>query len=183
MHKLPQLIAICGAKRAGKDTIASIISDKYGYNHIKIAQKLKTVCKILFNFTDEQLESDCKENIDAYWNISPRQAMQWIGTDVMQYQVQHLLPNIDRKFWIQSVVNQIDINPEVRYIISDLRFKHEVEELKKRNAFIIKVERPSMTNIDNHISEREYLDIQHDLLIKNEDINQLINQIESFFGH
>lgn len=183
MHKLPRLIAICGAKRAGKDTIANIISNKYGYDHIKIAQKLKNVCKILFNFTDEQLESDSKEIIDSYWNISPRQAMQWIGTDVMQYQVQHLLPNIDRKFWIQSIVNQLDVNPEVRYIISDLRFKHEVEELKKRDAFIIKVERPTIINTDNHISEREYVDIPHDLLIKNEGFDGLLNQIESFFDH
>lgn len=183
MQKLPQLIAVCGAKRAGKDTIASIMSNQYGYNHIKIAQKLKSVCKILFNFTDEQMESDCKDTIDAYWNISPRQAMQWLGTDVMQYQIQHLLPNIDRKFWIQSVINQIDMNPTIRYVISDLRFKHEVDELKKRNVFIIKVDRPTMTNNDTHISEKEYIDIQHDLLVKNEDMSNLINQIESFFGH
>lgn len=185
MQRLPQVIAICGAKRSGKDTIASIISEKYGYEHIKIAHKLKQVCKILFNFTDEQLECDCKEDVDPHWNISPRQAMQFIGTDVMQYEIQRILPNIDRRFWIQSISRDIDMNKNTKYVISDLRFHHEVDELRKRNAMIIKIERPTRSSIDSHISETEYLNISPDILVKNngEGLGELISQIESFFGH
>jgi hypothetical protein len=185
MHQLPQIIALCGAKRAGKDTLANMISCKYGYQHIKISHKLKQVCKILFNFTDEQLECDSKENVDKYWKISPRQAMQFIGTDIMQFQIQKIMPHVDRGFWIKTVLNEIDANPTSRYVISDLRFHHEVDELKKRNAIIIKIERPSMENNDMHISEREYINIVPDIVVKNlgDGTNDLLSQIESFFGH
>lgn len=184
MH-LPKIIAVCGAKRAGKDTIANILCDKYGYKHIKIAQKLKDICKILFSFTDDQLETDIKEDIDRRWNISPRQAMQFIGTEVMQYQIQHLLPGVDRNFWMHSIIKEIDANPELRYVISDLRFLHEAKMLREKDAVIIKVcrDRAGDTHIDNHVSELEYIKINHDLLIKNNGtVDNVVSQIESFFG-
>lgn len=185
--QLPRIIAICGAKRSGKDTIANILSEYYGYKHIKIAQKLKDICKILFSFTDDQLETDIKENIDHRWNITPRQAMQFIGTEIMQYQIQHLLPNVDRNFWMHSVIKEIDANPNTKYVISDMRFLHEAQMLKDKDptTLFIKINRNMKKNeTDPHVSELEFNAIKEDLLIKNDNtIDILVNQIESFFGH
>ncbi len=45
----PQIIAICGYKRSGKDTIAQYLVKKYNYKHHKITHKLKECIKLLFD--------------------------------------------------------------------------------------------------------------------------------------
>lgn len=184
---VPQIIAICGYKRSGKDTIANYLC-KYGYKNIKIADQLKTVIKQLFNFTDDQLELDEKENIDKRWKISPRQAMQFFGTEIMQYEIQKLLPDIGRTFWIRSFIEKYlvntDANNNEKYVISDMRFLHEYEELKKYNIFVIMVNRNTIDTInminEHHSSEKEYLQIPADIILNNNStIKDLLIKIDN----
>ena len=191
-----KIIAICGLKRSGKDTLANIISEHYNYEHVKISKKLKETCKILFNFTDDQMEKDIKEEIDPRWGVSPRKCMQYFGTELMQYQIQNLL-SIGKKFWINSLLNEIDLNDvnDKKYVISDLRFLHEYEEIKKRNGIVICVDRVKTdqgnqgnqgnqgveATEDLHISEQEYKKFDYDLIIKNDTVDSMITQIQSFF--
>lgn len=182
-----KIIGICGLKRSGKDTLANIISEKYNYEHVKISKKLKETCKILFDFTDDQMEKDIKEDIDPRWGVSPRKCMQYFGTELMQYQIQNLL-NIGKKFWINSLLNEIDRENNKKYVISDLRFLHEYEEIKKRNGIIICVDRMQNRSSDHavavedaHISEQEYKKFDYDLIIKNDTIDSMVTQIQSFF--
>jgi dephospho-CoA kinase len=167
---LPRIIAICGYKRSGKDTISEYISHHHGHKHIKIAGKLKDVVKILFNFTDKQIEADEKELTDERWGITPRKAMQFIGTEMFQYKLQDLLPNIQRNFWIQSLISEHIIGNNNTIVISDMRFMHEYIELKKHNVFIIKINRKFQieSEVDIHPSETEFLDIPADLKLEND---------------
>jgi len=139
-----QVIAICGYKRSGKDTIANYLCDKYGFQHCKISKGLKEMCKCLFGFNDSQMESDLKEVVDKKWGITPRKAMQYVGTDMMQYQIQNILPDIGRNFWIYKCIKHIEDNhkDDLRIVISDMRFIHEYDLLKKTygdNFKVIKV--------------------------------------------
>lgn len=179
-----RLIAICGFKHNGKDVIADYICDKYGYKNLKISQTLKSAVKILFSFTDEQIESNEKDIIDENWNITPRKVLQFIGTEVMQYKIQELFPDIKRNFWIKTFISKnLNKNDNPNIIISDLRFLHEYEELKKYNVFIIRVERDSIKNNDTHTSEFEHLNIPTDIVIKNNGtINDLYKEIDKHFS-
>jgi hypothetical protein len=177
----PRIIAICGSKRHGKDTIAKFLSSNYDYEHVKISQKIKDICKILFGFTHDQMETDNKENIDPKWGITPRKAMQFIGTEVGQFKIQELLPMIDRKFWIDSLINELE--PNKKYVISDLRFMHEFDEIKKLDGIVIRVERPNLIlPEDLHISELEYIDIPTNIIIKNDNIENLHLQLYNFMA-
>lgn len=172
---LPRIIAVCGLKRAGKDTVARILNETFGYEHLQISKPLKDACKLLFGFSNEQLETDEKEYVDPRWNVSPRRVMQFIGTEVFQYAIHRDLPDIcisPKEFWIRSVIDIIDHNPNKRYVISDLRFLHEEKLLKQRDVYIIKIIRTSynesnMDNVDDHISEKEYHNILPDMIITN----------------
>lgn len=168
---LPRIIAICGRRRSGKDTIANYICSKYPqYSNTKISCQLKGVIKMMFGFTDDQLENDAKDIVDNRWGITPRHAMQYIGTEVMQFGIQNLLPNTGRKFWIKSYVENVLSNPSMSHVVvSDMRFVHEYEELMKHNAFVIRVERNESKPCkeDEHISELEYLQIPADLILEN----------------
>jgi hypothetical protein len=68
-------------------------------------------------------------------------------------------------------------------VVSDVRFLHEVEELKKNNAFIIKIQRYANTyddKADEHISEKEVDAIEPDATIVNDGtIDDLYIQIDN----
>lgn len=178
------IIAICGPKRSGKDTIADHLISKYNYEKIKIADPLKSVTKELFGFTEDQIgETDAKDIIDERWGITPRKALQFFGTEVMQYKIQELLPDIGRKFWINRLIAGLPME-DSNYVISDLRFLHEYEELYKKtkdNLCIIKVFRPGKTDEkDTHVSELEYKAIKEDILLINDgNIGDLLVKLDN----
>ncbi len=183
---LPLVIAICGKRRCGKDTIANYLKIKYDFEHVKISAKLKFVIKTLFNFTDDQMENDSKELIDDKWKVSPRQVMQFIGTDIMQFEIQKLLPNINRTFWIKSLIEDLKYTSK-NIVISDLRFIHEYEELKKisHKIYIIKVERNcehDTLSTDAHSSEIEMTNIPCDFIVQNVKINDLYFNLDKIIS-
>lgn len=172
------IIGICGKRRSGKDVVASHLVSKYSFVNCKIAEKLKKMCQLLFNFTDEDLELT-KDEINSQWQISPRQAMQFVGTEVMQFEIQNLLPGIKRNFWIKTMLDS-NFGSHERIVISDLRFLHEVEAIKQCIAdnnsntklTIIRLNRcrthvHAASHTDDHVSEQECDLIEADHIIDN----------------
>ncbi len=177
----PSIIAICGLKRSGKDTIADVLCECYGYEKAKIATPLKDALKILFKLSDAQVEGNEKDIIDPRWGVEPRRLMQFIGTEVMQYQLQELLPDVGRTFWIKRLIEEhITQNKGTnkKIVIPDLRFKHEYDLLSKYNAVFWRVERFYNDNIhETHSSELEYLDIPVEHIFKNEGSKAQLEQL------
>lgn len=187
-----QVIAICGQKRSGKDTIASYITYTYEFRHVKIAEPLKDLCKVLFGFTASQMEDDTKDVIDERHGITPRSAMQFVGTEMMQYKIQELLPNVGRNFWINRLLQDSNSNSNSssnKIVISDMRFMHEYKAIKDMygdNAMVIKVTRDAnASNVeDNHASEKEWEQIPEDILIRNDTtVYELHNKIITALTH
>jgi hypothetical protein len=179
---IPKVIAICGLKRSGKDTIADYLCNKYDCKKVKIATPLKDALKVLFNFTDEQLEGSDKDKIDASWGIEPRRLMQFFGTEVMQYQLQDIMPKIGRNFWIKRLVDEHIINNNDTHkkiiVIPDLRFVHEYEILKQYNTVFWRIDRTFQTDtsLTQHISEQEYMNIPVGHIYKNNNSKELLYQ-------
>ena len=188
---LPKIIAVCGYKRSGKDTIAKYLNKKYNYKHLKITYKLKECLKLLFDLRDHELETDKKEKINKKWNVTPRKLMQFIGTEIFQYKIQEILPDIDKKFWIRtfltdSLVNNLRNKKDFHIVISDIRFIHEYEELKKLNIpiSVIKVTNDNImidSNEELHISEREFIKIPYDKeILKNSTFDDMYKKIDEY---
>jgi len=189
---MSNIIAICGAKRSGKDVLAKHIVATRGFKKLSFAEPLKKVVKELFNFNDIQVGIDEenavgneKEIIDERWGISPRKALQFFGTEIMQHAIDKLIPDTNKGFLADILLSRIPCDScDSRescdsYVISDLRFLHEYNKLKSspkvRSLIIVKINRPSIniTNIteskcDTHISEKEYIDIPYDVEIMND---------------
>lgn len=189
MMQFPRIIAVCGLKRSGKDTIADYLCANYGYTKIKIANPLKQGLKVMFGFSDEQLESDAKDELDPRWEVQPRKIMQFIGTEVMQYQLQQIIPGIGRKVWIKSLIEEYINNSRYQnelFVIPDLRFLHEYEELSKHNTVFWRVDRVAELDklhhaCDVHISEKEYLQIPVSHIFQNDTKQDLFRQIDERF--
>lgn len=142
MHR-PRIIALCGLKRSGKDTVADYICNQYGYEKQRLAQPLKDALKTLFMFTEDQLESDAKDIDDPFWKTSPRRVMQFVGTEMMQYSMQAILPHVGRRFWVERFFR--DYNPASYIVVPDVRFLHESNSIRSKcaDALVIRVVRPN----------------------------------------
>lgn len=212
-HKMPLIIAICGAKRSGKDVLAEHLVSKYNYERVSFAEPLKQAVKNLFNFDDDQVGigkdtgTDKKDIVDERWGITPRTALQFFGTEIMQEKIQEILPNVKRSFFANTLVNYIaakrDIDADKRFVISDLRFLHEYEALfgipriRKSDIVVIRAVRPEPAKAAEateavevakvteaveaakaHISELEYIKIPYDIILINN--SSIQNYIEKF---
>lgn len=133
-------------------------------------------CKVYANgidpqFIPEYLPDSKFSKLAKEWNpelskeyyLSIRQVMQLFGTEIMR--------NIlDDKIWINCVLNRSNKN---NLIISDLRFITEYEEIKKRNGFIIYIDRGLTPGTHKSESEMQILLNQNkfDLIINNKNIS------------
>ena len=151
-------IAICGLKRSGKDTVADLIASATGMAHVKVSAPLKRLVKDMFDLTPSQVEDDCKDDVDARWGLSPREIMQFVGTDMFQYKLQELMPSMGRRFWITKAIHDWG---DQSVVVSDVRFNHELQELRRHfdQVHVIRVQRRCVqqhTDTDSHVSEQEY---------------------------
>lgn len=181
--RLPKMILVCGNRGSGKDYLAEYLEKTHGYIHIKISRKLKEICKLLFAFSEDQIETDSKEMVDLRWGVSPRRCMRFIGTEFFQDGINNLLIGIGKTFWINSLLDEIDYTTsDKRYVISDLRFLHEYEEIMRRccnagaDMCIIRIYRLNSVilpdnDVDNHISEQEYKKIPADVVLINDGVS------------
>lgn len=178
------VIAVCGARRSGKDTVCDRLCSKHGFIKASFATPIKAMVREAFGFTDDQLENHTKDEVDARYGITPRRALQFLGTEVMQYQLQQLLPQMGRGFWSQRLVDryikQCSTSGCNKVVISDMRFLHEYEAVReavREHCGILKVWHVERTNnplmhrdttIDSHASETEWQDIPKSLHLSND---------------
>ena len=153
------IIAVIGKKRSGKDTFADYLVNNYGFKKYGFGNPVKEICKLMFDFSQEQIDTDLKEEKDIRWNITPRETFQIIGTEFGRNFINQKLPNLNcynEQFWIRKFelwyYKQIKLNPNIKIVISDVRFLNEFECLKKLNAVFVKISRNTGL-LDNHISE------------------------------
>lgn len=179
------LIGILGCSKHGKDTIADYLCDQYGFEKITLSEPLKEVCRILFGFTNEQLYGDKKDIIDPKYEVSPRLIFQYLGTDILRRDINKIVPNLKDNIWIDIVsskyLSKKQNNPNVKIVISDIRFENEVKRIHELNGIIIKVIRPSLKNNDEHESEKNILNIKGDYEIINDgtilDLHEKISNV------
>jgi hypothetical protein len=181
------LIGLLGKKRSGKDTVADHLVLNKDFIKKSFADPLKDVIKILFGFNEEQLYGHLKEAIDDNWNVTPRETMQFIGTDIVRNQFHKLIPDIGNDFWLKHFELWYQNNKHQNIVIADVRFQNEVDLILSLGGTIIKLERNDSNlhlNIDDHISEIEIDNIvNHSTIINNNGtINDLYNKINNLLN-
>lgn len=183
---LPKVIGVTGRKENGKDTLGSYLIEKHGYKRIAFADALKNACNCIFGFTDEQLYGNLKEEIDEYWKTSSRKILQFVGTDLFRDRLHELIPWIGQNIWVEVVKKKIldewKINPDTKFVVTDVRFINEIQLIKELNGIIIRVNRPSVNRLpDPHPSEMqiETLPVDHEILNEST-LEDLYNSFEQY---
>ena len=171
----PRIVALVGPKRCGKDTVAAFLAN-YGYANMKLSHRLKKICIEMFGFTDEEIESQKKDEMHPRWGVTPRKIMQVFGTEIAQFQFQqHGIPSIGRTIWVERLAEDLaQMAPHDKAVITDMRFMHEYQYLYERfhqDMVVVKLIRTSSTSdttTDMHVSEQEWMAIPADIIVLND---------------
>ena len=159
------IIGIAGHARHGKDTTADFIVKHYAYKKHAFADVMKEACRVIFGWTDEHLYGSLKDVVDPEFGISPRHALQSIGTEWGQLELaKHdaFASVTGRGLWASSLLRRVrgDV------VISDVRFPHEAEAIRARGGTVILVRRNYPVDL-SHASERAVDQIKSDYTIHN----------------
>lgn len=136
------LIGFVGFIGSGKGTVGEILVKK-GFQKESFAKPLKDACANIFGWNRDMLEGNTdksrkwREIPDEFWSksfgrdFSPREALQLLGTEAGR--------NVFHKdIWVQSLINRVTTK---KTIITDVRFRNEIEMVHNHGGKIVRVKR------------------------------------------
>lgn len=179
------IISLSGKKRAGKGTITDHLLSK-GWHEVSWAYPLKEIIgRQLFGLKVAQMHGSAedKEAIIPEWNMSAREILQKVGTDMFRRQ-------ICDDFWVRIGVRRIkDIlasDPDANVVISDTRFPNEADAIRAMGGFLIYVHRENNPHAnDRHPSETaldDYRGWNKIVSAADGNLNSLKDQIDWFIS-
>lgn len=201
-----KLLAISGWIGCGKDTVAEYLIKNNGFNRESMARSLKDAVSTIFNWDRDMLEGatpesrEWREKVDPWWseklgyNISPRSALQNIGTELFR---EEFHPDI----WLLSLETRIIHNVIDNIVITDCRFPNEINMIRRLGGKVVWVQRGPEPNWYNtairacrgdkdaltymiehgiHASEWRWVDTEFDYIIRNDStLNELYLNIQN----
>jgi len=191
-------IAISGKANSGKNTLSELIKSKWDWtsSNYAFADPIKEIALQLF----PQL------NKDILWGPSHLREtkipnLEFWGLESNSMTYRELLCKLGEfnkqifgnDIWVKTILYRVQNhqhynNPSHLTIISDVRFKNELEMCKKEGFLLIRIKRDSIirNNKENHISEldlNEINDNQFDVIIENSSgIDNLKLQAQALFN-
>jgi hypothetical protein len=155
------LVAFAGQKGVGKTTAVDYLLQK-GYKNINFADPVKRSLVALLDLADEQVFGNLKEVVDSRYNMTPRQLMQKYSDFSKEC--------FGEDIFVRLLVQNLEKANEKKYVIGDLRYPNEAEEVKKYGIIII-VERETTKNeFSSHSSETSI-----DLIVRDEKVFTVAN--------
>ena len=164
------LIGFSGKKGSGKSYFADYLVNNKLFIKLSFASPLKEITKILFNLSDEDVKDPIKkELINPKFNASPRELMQWLGTDIMREEFNKKF-NYSGSIWIDSVKDKVktllDNNKDV--VIDDVRFQNEVDMIHSLGGIVINLRNDLDNTLTNststHSSENQKLTFNYEFV-------------------
>lgn len=145
------IIGLSGKARAGKDTVAQILVEDYGFTKLAFADIIRAAVYTLdpiISLSGLRLQ----HLIDANgWEAAKqfpevRRLLQVFGTEVGREM-------IDPQLWVELTMSGIKAGSKV--VLSDVRFRNEAEEIKFQGGQVWRITRAVNQDHDNHRSETE----------------------------
>ena len=166
------LIGIVGHARSGKDTVADFLAYAIGLESsiiLPFAYPLKLSMSWAFGLPlhdDETMTTEYKETKDPFWGVTPREILQFAGTEIFRDTLSALLPHIGNNFWVKrhygALTGELDTELERlssgdTVIIPDVRFPNELDYIRRNGGRFIHLTRPGADGnigIPGHTSEQ-----------------------------
>jgi hypothetical protein len=176
-----EVIGISGWARAGKDTVAAHLVEKYGYTRMSFADPMREALRRLDPLitVGEMRGVSLASAINGLgWeslkSVSPdvRGLMQRMGTEVGR-------DMFGQNFWVDAAIDSIEDGSKV--VFADVRFANEAEAIKNLGGEVWRISRNGVGPANDHISETALNDYIFDVYIKNdgtiEDTNKCVDDL------
>lgn len=162
----------------GKDSVADYLVARHGFAKLAFAAPLKDALTLLFGWPRECLDdAEFKKTVDPHWGISPRTAMQRLGTNCLRNQ-------FDQQFWIKLMEPKVKAARQQRIVITDVRAHNEFEAVRGWGGRLWLVQRDG-AGLDGanaqHVSETELADRQDwdAVLVNNDTLEALYARVDA----
>lgn len=158
-HGHPRLIGLSGWATSGKDSVADVLTRLYGYERVSFADNLKAFVKDVNPIVQVEVDHNTVGYVrktgsaalverygdtEAKKNKEYRRLLQAVGTKARQY--------FGEDVWVDAAFRSLE---DGQYVISDCRFKNEAQAIKDRGGLVLRVMRPGVNAVNDHISEHD----------------------------
>lgn len=171
----PRIIGLSGYAQTGKDTVANILVNDYGYKRVAFADKIREFLYEVNPMVACSPTGYLRDLVDLVgWDKAKQEA-----------QVRRLLQDMGvgaRKlfgdqFWVAQAL--LPISSSERIVITDVRFTNEADAIKKYDgAQVWRVMRPGVQAVNQHVSETQMDEYVTDHVLLNsstiEDLKALV---------
>jgi hypothetical protein len=169
------IIGLAGYARSGKDEVAKILVNDYGFRRVAFADAIREfllrVNPILEN--GNRLNETVKE---IGWDLAKsrdetRRLLQEVGVTARDM--------FGQDFWVGIALKKLEF--QSRIVVSDVRFKNEVYAIQQLEGKVFRVMREGVGPINNHVSETEIDDVYVNGYIPNngtlEDLQEYVHNL------
>lgn len=168
LKPLIEIIGLSGYARSGKDSVAKVLVEEYGYTRLAFADTLREALYAL----DPMVTDDP----DINWSISGLvKAMGWDRAKTGYPQVRTLLQRLGTEVgrdlihpnvWVDATFAKM--RDGGKYVISDVRFPNEADAVKQWGGEIWRIMRPDTGPANDHPSETALDDYLPDVRLYND---------------
>lgn len=153
------LIGLHGNQRVGKDTVFQLIHSEYSHaTRFAFADKIKQSLAALFGVSVREI--DILKEEGAMFKVESENyehSYTW-RSFAQRYGTEAHREIFGPDFWVDKVLppptkRGINSHNKRLWIVTDVRFPNEALRIRELGGTIINVTRPSVENIDNHVSE------------------------------
>ena len=153
------IIGLTGYARSGKDSVAQILVDNYGFTKYAFADKVRDIAYELNPIVEHSHKQlyvvkpvPLQSIVDALsWEHAKstvpevRRLLQDLGMAVRKH--------LGEETWIRATLDQIDKDKNV--VISDVRFSNEAEAISALGGQVWRIKRMGVDAVNSHISETQ----------------------------
>ena len=137
----PNIIGVCGYATSGKDEIANILVENFGYIRLALADPLKDMATALgWDGSKDELPP-----CESCGMLQGRPLLQQFGTEAVR-------GSLGEDIWVNNALRLMDLDNS-KYVIPDVRFPNEADILVENGARIWRVIRDGYDIGFNHASE------------------------------
>jgi uncharacterized protein (DUF2132 family) len=157
------IIGLSGYAQSGKDTVAQILVDQYGFERIAFADAIRELSSEINPHIEKGIRLN--EFVDEYgWDVAKqkpeiREFLQKLGVGCRKV--------INESVWISVAMNKMN-NYKKNFVITDVRFKNEVTAVVQMGGAVWRVNRPGVTAVNGHVSEHDLDNYSFNAVINND---------------
>lgn len=144
------IIGLCGYAQSGKDSVAEILVNNYGYTRVAFADPIR---ELLYEMNPAVKDGGYRlQNVvDGYgWDVAKtafpevRTLLQNLGVGARKV--------FGEQFWIEQALR--NVHWEGNFVITDVRYPNEAKELREYDdAQIWRIKRTGVEPVNTHASE------------------------------